>query len=157
MKVKSRCAVFAAPIALSVVLLSAAPAARANLTINATFDSSLNATEVAAINTAISQYESTFTNNVSVNIYFNSMTTGLGQSITGFYNIGIPAFPYRAAEQLRGQRQCRPRDGPGQPAEHGEQPREQHLKPYCLLRGRPYSWPEHPGFLDQNGNSRREL
>jgi hypothetical protein len=55
------------------------PIARANLIISATFDSSLNSAEQGAINTAISLFENTYTNNVTVSIYFQA-GGGLGQS-----------------------------------------------------------------------------
>jgi hypothetical protein len=82
----------AASFAVAAVLLGIASPARADLTIIPTFDSSLMAADQAAINTAISQYESTFTNNITVSIYFTTMSSGLGRSLTGIYGIGYMNF-----------------------------------------------------------------
>jgi hypothetical protein len=75
--------------ALAVALtLSAAPA-RAGLVINPTFDVSITSDPNAAaiegvINNAIAIYQNTFSDPISVNITFRSMTTGLGSSSTAF-------------------------------------------------------------------------
>jgi hypothetical protein len=61
--------------------------AHATLTIDPTFDPSLSSSSDAAINSAISAVESNITspNNITVDIYFNSMTSGLGESLTTIY------------------------------------------------------------------------
>jgi hypothetical protein len=68
--------------------------AHAGLVINPTFDSTITSDPNAAaiegtINTAISTYESTFSNNITVNITFKEMTTGLGMS-----NFTVFTVPY---------------------------------------------------------------
>ncbi len=59
------------------------------LTINATFDPSLDGTEQAAIDAAISNIEASITSphNITVSIYFDSMTGGLGESDTSEDNL----------------------------------------------------------------------
>ncbi len=76
------------------LLLCAGLPARADLTINATFDSSItslaNATQIeASINSAIANVTSSITspNNITVSIDFQNMSSGLGQSSTTFYNV----------------------------------------------------------------------
>ncbi len=66
-------------------LLTLAAQARANLVIDPTFDSTITsdsnaATIEAAINSTISRVEADISNNVTVSIYFDEMTGGLGQS-----------------------------------------------------------------------------
>lgn len=67
--------------------VSLAYAGPIGLTINATFDPSLDADEQAAIDTAIANVEATIAspNNIAVSIYFNSMSGGLGESDTSPY------------------------------------------------------------------------
>ena len=79
---------------LSVIslLVACAPIAWANLSINATFDSSIttdaNATLIEeGINEAISRIEADIANPITVDITFKSMLTGLGQSDTYSYNL----------------------------------------------------------------------
>jgi hypothetical protein len=54
------------------------------LTINATFDPTLTTDEDAAIDAAIANVEANIAspNNITVSIYFNSMNSGLGESVT---------------------------------------------------------------------------
>jgi len=61
----------------------------ASLIINPTFDPTLNSSEQAAINAAIATLEADITspNALTVSIYFNSMSTGLGESETGIYSV----------------------------------------------------------------------
>ena len=77
--------------------LGAAGAARANLTITPTFDSTITGSAYAStieadINSAISFYNNTFTNPISVNIYFRTSTSGLGQSNTVQYSNSYAAW-----------------------------------------------------------------
>jgi hypothetical protein len=62
------------------------------LTIAATFDPSLTAAEIAVINSAISFYQATFTDPITVTIYFQDMSTGLGQSSTFFGSVSYQSF-----------------------------------------------------------------
>jgi hypothetical protein len=57
------------------------------LTINATFDPSLTTAEQMAIDSAIANVESNIAspNNITVSIYFNSMSGGLGESFASLY------------------------------------------------------------------------
>jgi hypothetical protein len=69
--------------------LAAAPASA--LTIIPTFGATGGAApfsfaEQACINSVISLYQSTFNDPITVNITFNNMNTGLGQSSTGFFS-----------------------------------------------------------------------
>ena len=57
------------------------------LMINATFGTGYNAQDQAAVNTAISYFEATVTNNVTVNIDFSNMGNGLGSSTQNLYGI----------------------------------------------------------------------
>ncbi len=147
------CAVLAGSLAIAIVLLGSVPAAHANLTINATFDPSLDASSVAAINTAIADYQSTFTNNVAVSIYFNSMTGGLGESNTGFYDIGYQAF--RAGLQSNFTASGNPNQGialanlpntTNNPVTGTPDLNVSSADGRILLQNT-------PGFLDQNGNA----
>jgi hypothetical protein len=77
-----------------------AASASANLIIIPTFDSSITSLSDAAavettINTAIAMYESTFSNNITVNITYENMTSGLGESEFNLYD--IPYSTFRAA------------------------------------------------------------
>jgi hypothetical protein len=65
------------------------------LIITPTFDSSIDSATQTVINNAIAFYESTFSNNVTVNIYFYNMSSGLGSSYFVTYN--VPFTSYRAA------------------------------------------------------------
>ena len=58
------------------------------LLINATFGTGYNVADVAAVNTAISYFENIVTNNVTVNIDFSNMSSGLGSSSQYLYGIG---------------------------------------------------------------------
>ncbi len=75
----------------------------ASLIIVPTFDSSITSQSGAAaiestIDSAISFFESTYTNNISVSIDFYAMTSGLGESQEGFvYNQSYLAY-YNALE-----------------------------------------------------------
>jgi len=73
--------------------------AHATLTIIPTFDSSITSLPGAAaiegaINNAISAVTTNITspNNITVSIDFQNMSTGLGESTTGFYNVGYSSF-----------------------------------------------------------------
>ena len=62
-----------------------------------TFDSTITSDPNAAaiegvINTAIATYEHDFTDNITVNITFSSMASGLGQSSTAFENISYQTY-----------------------------------------------------------------
>ena len=86
----------AAAAGMSAMLMAAGPA-HAGFVITPTFGSSItsdpNAAAIeGAINSAISFYESAFTDPITVTIQFNSMTSGLGQSTTGFYNISYATY-----------------------------------------------------------------
>lgn len=75
-------------IPLAVVSLGALiPAHAGSITIDPTFDSSLTTLEQGAINGAILEVEGDISspNNISVNIYFTSMSGGLGESRTSIY------------------------------------------------------------------------
>jgi hypothetical protein len=77
--------------------LAAAEWAHANLVIVPTFASSItslpNAVAVeGTINSAIAFYESTFTDPITVNITFQNMTSGLGQSSTFFANVSYASY-----------------------------------------------------------------
>lgn len=80
----------------ALALASALPAFADSLTIDATFDSSITADPgaVAAINAAISSIEADITspNNITVSLYFNSMSTGLGESNTGFVGLSYDDY-----------------------------------------------------------------
>lgn len=75
-------------IALVVILLGALiPVHAGSITIDPTFDSSLNSLEQGAITGAIMEIEGDISspNNLTVNIYFTSMSGGLGESFTTLY------------------------------------------------------------------------
>jgi hypothetical protein len=85
-------AMLAGSLAVTVVLLGSAPTAHANLNIVASYSSSYTATEITAINSAIAtDYNSRFTNNLTVNIYFQT-GGGLGESNKLIYDIGYQNF-----------------------------------------------------------------
>lgn len=76
---------------------AAARRAAAGLIITPAFDSTITSDPNAAviegvINTAISQYENSFTNNMNVSVYFKEMISGLGQSQYNLYNEGYSFF-----------------------------------------------------------------
>src|SRR5262249_15952080 len=78
-------------LAVAVALLASSPPAHAGLTITPIFDSSITNDPNAAaiegvINTAISVYESLFTNPITVTINFSEMNSGLGANATFFAN-----------------------------------------------------------------------
>ena len=65
------------------------------LIITPTFDASIDSATQTVINNAIAFYESTFSNNLTVNIYFYNMSTGLGTSYFVAYPVSFTS--YRAA------------------------------------------------------------
>lgn len=74
----------------------AAPSAKA-LTIAATFDSSIttnanSASIISTINSAISDYQTKFTDPITVNITFQGMTSGLGASSTSIVTIPYQTY-----------------------------------------------------------------
>jgi hypothetical protein len=69
---------------IALVLVMAASEARAGLIINPIFDPSMNAQQEAAVNYAIGEYESRYTNNITLNINFSMGVTGLGESDSYF-------------------------------------------------------------------------
>lgn len=98
---RGRSGVFAAasswmalPAIMAVVLLGTGTPAHASLLIDPTFDPSLTSPEEAAINAAITTIEGDISspNNITVNIYFDSMSSGLGESITGIYTLSYYAY-----------------------------------------------------------------
>jgi hypothetical protein len=81
---------------LAALAFLAAPA-QANLIINPIFDLTItangNATTIeGTINNAIAVYEAAISTNITVNINFAGMNSGLGQSSTYFSNISYSAF-----------------------------------------------------------------
>ncbi len=87
-------------LAAGALYVSCVQSAHANLVINPTWDSSITndagaATIMNTINSAISFYNQTFTDNITVEITFQEMNSGLGASTTGIFR---PAYSsYRAA------------------------------------------------------------
>jgi hypothetical protein len=86
-------AVFAACLSL----LTCGASAHAGLVITPTFGSSITSDPNAAaiegvINSAIAVYQSKFTDPITVTIQFNEMNSGLGQSVTGFYNVPYQSY-----------------------------------------------------------------
>jgi hypothetical protein len=67
----------------------------AGLTIIPTFNANIDAATQTLINNAIAFYQNAFTNNITVNIEFHNMSTGLGQSV--FFVFNVPYASYRAA------------------------------------------------------------
>lgn len=80
-------AIVSAAVGVFAILCVAAPV-YAGLIIDPTFDPSLTSADDSAINAAISEIEADITspNNLTVDIYFNSMNSGLGESLTRTYN-----------------------------------------------------------------------
>ena len=68
------------------------PAPAQALVINPTFETGLSTAAEAVINTAIGFYESTFSNNITVNIDFHNMTSGLGESEFLIYNVSYSNY-----------------------------------------------------------------
>ena len=71
--------------------------AKANITFNATFGSSItndaNAAQIiATINQAINFYEANITNPITVKITFNEMNSGLGESSTFFGSVSYTQY-----------------------------------------------------------------
>lgn len=84
--------------AASLRLPSTAPhtkAAGAGLVINATFDANVDAATQTVINNAIAFYESAFSNPITVNILFYTMSDGLGTNTSPIYT--VPYSTYRTA------------------------------------------------------------
>jgi len=78
-----------------VAMAFAAPKPAHALSIEATFDPNLSASAVIVINTAISFYQTTFSDPITVNIEFENMNTGLGRSLT--FVRTTPYSTYRTA------------------------------------------------------------
>ena len=69
------------------------PAPAQALVINPTFETGLSTAAEAVINTAIGFYESTFSNNATVNIDFHNMASGLGASGSGIvYRVSYETY-----------------------------------------------------------------
>lgn len=90
---------------LVVALMANSSSAQAQLVINATFDATITGNVNAAammtgINNAIAQIQSKFTNPVTVNILFQNMNSGLGQSST-FFN--TPSYTQYRSDLLNNQ------------------------------------------------------
>jgi hypothetical protein len=62
------------------------------LTIIPTFNANIDAATQTVINSAIAFYERTFANNITVNIEFHNMSTGLGQSVFFLFNVPYPSY-----------------------------------------------------------------
>jgi hypothetical protein len=82
---------------LAAAFLSSGTQARAGLTITASFGNSITSDPNAAaienvINQAIQVYQTKFTDNINVAIEFRSMTSGLGSSFFGFYNVNYATY-----------------------------------------------------------------
>jgi len=67
----------------------------AGLTIIPTFNANIDVATQTVINSAIAFYQNTFTNNITVNIEFHNMNTGLGQSTFPVFT--VPYTSYRTA------------------------------------------------------------
>jgi hypothetical protein len=67
-----------------IFVIAAATEARAGLVIIPTFESSMNAQQEAAVNYVIGQYESLYTNNITLRMDFSMGVTGLGESESYF-------------------------------------------------------------------------
>ncbi len=83
--------------ASTVTLLVLCAPAWANMVITPTFDSNItsdpnSAAIEGAINSAIAVYEADFSDPINVNIKFQEMTTGLGQSNTSFGTVSYAAY-----------------------------------------------------------------
>jgi hypothetical protein len=88
--------VLAAGLGVAVLLLGSGPPAHATLTITPTFDASITGDANAgaiegAINSAIADFQNTYANNVTVNIFFEE-GGGLGTSEKLLYNPGYATF-----------------------------------------------------------------
>jgi len=83
------------PLSPSPVLTSQANASGPGLTIIPTFDASIDAATQTVIKNAIAYYEDTFSTNITVNIYFYKMGSGLGQST--FFVFPVSYESYRTA------------------------------------------------------------
>ena len=75
------------PLLVVAVTAFVIPAPAQALVINPTFETGLSLAAKAVINTAIGFYESTFSNNITVNIDFHNMTSGLGASGSAIYDV----------------------------------------------------------------------
>jgi hypothetical protein len=62
------------------------------LTIIPTFNANIDTATQTVINNAIAFYQNTFTNNITVNIEFHDMNTGLGQSVFFVFNVSYPSY-----------------------------------------------------------------
>jgi hypothetical protein len=67
---------------LALGLVCASQVASAKLTIDANYDSSLTADQIATLQDAVNFFQNTYTNNVTLVIDFSAMSTGLGQSVS---------------------------------------------------------------------------
>ena len=79
------------------VAIVSGPLARANLSINATFDSTITSNSNAAIieagiNAAISRIEADIANTVTINIDFKNLASGLGQSLTYYSPLSYSSY-----------------------------------------------------------------
>ncbi|MFO0950653.1 MAG: NF038122 family metalloprotease [Isosphaeraceae bacterium] len=86
-----------ASLTLGLLLLAGSTTARAQFVITPTFGATINsdpnsAAIKATINAAIADYAANFSDPINVAIEFNGMTSGLGQSNTGFYNVAYSTF-----------------------------------------------------------------
>ena len=69
------------------------PAPAQALVINASYDEgSLSAAVTSVINTAIGFYQNTFADNITVNIDFHNMTSGLGASLVPIYTTSYASY-----------------------------------------------------------------
>ena len=79
------------------VAIVSGPLVRANLSINATFDSTITTNSNAAIieagiNAAIARIEADIANTVTINIDFTSIGSGLGQSSTSAFSLSYSSY-----------------------------------------------------------------
>ena len=84
-------------LAIALTICSSISQANAQLTIIPTFDSTITvlpnaATIEATINQAIAEYAQHYSDNITVRITFQNMTTGLGQSNTNTVTVSYPDF-----------------------------------------------------------------
>ena len=61
-------------------------------TFNSTGATSIDAATQTVINNAIAFYQNTFANNITVNIEFHNMSTGLGQSLVFIFNVPYSTY-----------------------------------------------------------------
>ena len=80
------------PLLAVAVMAIVIPAPAQALVINPTFETGLSTAAEAVINTAIGFYESTFSNNITVNIDFHNMTSGLGASGSALYGVSYADY-----------------------------------------------------------------